>query len=621
MQFKIKGPWRLAGAYVLFSSVWILGSDWLLHTLVSNSHWVERLQTVKGLLFILLSSLLIFSIAYRDRRNQQQLLGELERKNRQMRQSLRNAALGHWEYDSLFHWSPEALKLLQQPDNSNPGTLEQLLGWFHPADRPGLQRALQALIFKHAPLAICVRLHQPAATQTTWLELRAETDELGKTLGTLQDITSQKQDEAALRESEQRFRQLFEQTPRIAVQGYDRERRVIYWNQASTQLYGYSLQEVMGKRLEELIVPPQDRSKVASAINTWQLGGPPIPAAEIKLQRKDGTPVWVFSSHLMLRNSRNGLELYCVDIDLSEQKQIDTQLQRSETRYQELVEHLSEAIFMTDAQDRLNFLNPAWSRISGYSQAESLGRALAHFIPELLKPAEQQHLLDLRHDKLDNLRLEVFMQTSSGQLRRMELQLQLQHSENEKGLRGSLRDIHERYQVQQLQQARNAVLDKLISLAPLSEVLDDITCRLEALSPHMRVSIMLIDAEQCLRVGAAPSLPKHYCEAIDGLLAGPQVGSCGHAAITGELTIAEDLASHPHWQDYRALVETTDLKSCWSLPFTDQQGRVLGTFGIYGLKTGRPSQADIALVTEFTRLASLAIRMHNSLKPVVVTNG
>lgn len=610
MQPELKAPLRLAGAYVLFSSAWILGSDSLLQQLVSDAERMASLQTIKGLVFILLSSLLIFAIAYRDRLAQQQLLDQLLRKSRQMQQSLRNAALGHWEYHERFHWSDEALALLRQPQQNSRSDLQQLLGWLHPSERPAVQRAMQALIFKHEPLAVSARLHQPQQTHSTWLMLRAEVDEKGKILGTLQDISGQKRDESALRESEQRFRQLFEQTPRIAVQGYDREHRVIYWNQASTQLYGYSLQEVMGKRLEDLIVPPQDRRKVNDAINRWQLGGPAIPAAEIQLQRKDGKPVWVFSSHLMLRNSRDQLELYCVDIDLSEQKQIDSQLHLSETRYRELVEHLSDAIFMTDDEGRLNFINPAWSRISGYTAHASLGQPLHQFIAELEQPPLSLYLQELSEGRRETLRHEAYLRTAHGPLRRVELQLQ--HAEAEHGLRGSLRDIHERYQAQQLQQARNAVLDKLLGQHPLEQTLEVISQHLEALNPQMLVSIMLIDEQQSMRIGAAPSLPADFRQAVNGLRAAPQVGSGGHALSTGELVIAEDLDQHPYWQDYLDLTRAAGLQACWSLPFKDDRGQVLGTFGIYSRQPGRPDHADIALVTEFTRLAGLAVRMQRS---------
>ncbi len=66
-------------------------------------------------------------------------------------------------------------------------------------------------------------------------------------------------------ESEQRFRALLESLPKVAVQGYDRDRRVIYWNEASTTLYGYTAEEASGRRLEDLIIPDEMREDMIEA--------------------------------------------------------------------------------------------------------------------------------------------------------------------------------------------------------------------------------------------------------------------------------------------------------------------------------------------------------------------
>lgn len=122
-------------------------------------------------------------------------------------------------------------------------------------------------------------------------------------------------------ESEQRFRALLESLPRVAVQGYDRERRVIYWNEASTRLYGYGAAEAQGQSLEELIIPESMREPVIQAHQAWMREGIEIPAEELELQHKSGEPVPVFSHHVMLGEHTENPLIFCVDVDLSDQKQ------------------------------------------------------------------------------------------------------------------------------------------------------------------------------------------------------------------------------------------------------------------------------------------------------------
>ncbi|MDZ7787189.1 MAG: EAL domain-containing protein [Halofilum sp. (in: g-proteobacteria)] len=127
-------------------------------------------------------------------------------------------------------------------------------------------------------------------------------------------------------ESEQRFRALLESLPRVAVQGYDRDRRVIYWNEASTRLYGYTADEAQGQLLEDLIIPQSMREPVIEAHSAWMRNGIESPAEELELQHKSGEPVTVFSHHVMLGEHTDDPLMFCVDVDLSDQKRAHREL-------------------------------------------------------------------------------------------------------------------------------------------------------------------------------------------------------------------------------------------------------------------------------------------------------
>jgi PAS domain S-box-containing protein len=118
----------------------------------------------------------------------------------------------------------------------------------------------------------------------------------------------------ALADSEKRFRSLLESLPSLAVQGYDARRRVFFWNAASEHLYGYSRSEALGRRIEELILPPALHSWAISAIDAWVAGGAAIPHGELTLMRKDGSPVKVHSSHVMQINAQGEREMFCIDV-------------------------------------------------------------------------------------------------------------------------------------------------------------------------------------------------------------------------------------------------------------------------------------------------------------------
>ncbi|MCD6486247.1 MAG: PAS domain S-box protein [Syntrophobacterales bacterium] len=106
-------------------------------------------------------------------------------------------------------------------------------------------------------------------------------DEKGEPVGfrgIVRDITAHKRAEEKLKKSEERFRSIFSNIPNIAVQGYDKDRKVTFWNKASEKIYGYSRDEAMNKQLEELIIPPEMRENVISWIKNWYENNVHIPS-------------------------------------------------------------------------------------------------------------------------------------------------------------------------------------------------------------------------------------------------------------------------------------------------------------------------------------------------------
>jgi PAS domain S-box-containing protein len=110
-----------------------------------------------------------------------------------------------------------------------------------------------------------------------------------------------------------------------------------------------------------------------------------------------------------------------------------------------------------------------------------------------------------------------------------------------------------------------------------------------------------------LRHGAAPSLPIPYNEAIDGLVIGPSVGSCGTAAYRAEPVIVSDIATDPLWSDFRGLALAHGLQACWSTPILSSARSVLGTFAIYYREPRSPTPQEQNLIEQITHLASIAV--------------
>lgn len=190
--------------------------------------------------------------------------------------------------------------------------------------------------------------HQP---NSLWFELSickrlAEQREDDRFICLARNITKRISDHKNDLANEQRFRNIFESTINIAVQGYNRFHEVIFWNKASEDLYGFKASEVMGQKLEELIIPDYMRSGVYDSIEDWHLLGRAIPSGEIPLQDKAGNEVWVYSNHVLIQTP-NDKEMYCLDIDLGPQRRALQQLER------ELNERKQVAYALRQSEQRL----------------------------------------------------------------------------------------------------------------------------------------------------------------------------------------------------------------------------------------------------------------------------
>lgn len=262
-----------------------------------------------------------------------------------------------------------------------------------------------------------------------------------------------------------------------------------------------------------------------------------------------------------------------------------------------------------------NVSQPVWvseniERLTGYSPEEALapGWWLAHLYPDdreqvlarqpmLLNDGQLTH--DYRFYHRDGQIIWIFD----------ELRLIRDVDGQPYEVVGTWLDISEYKQAELIRQAHQSALDLIIANQSLSVILSDIANHLEMINPNLLVSILLLDKQtKRLKLGAAPSLPDDFNMEIDQLVIGEGIGSCGTAAWRGETVIISDIDHHPYWRPYLEFTQKADLHACWSVPFKDENGSVLGTFAIYHRTVYEPTSADLVLVEEFAFFTALAVQ-------------
>lgn len=178
------------------------------------------------------------------------------------------------------------------------------------------------------------------------------------------DITKRLENHNADLANEKRFRNIFDSIENISVQGYNRTHEVIYWNKASEVLYGYTKEEALGRKLEDLIIPAHLRHMVHQDIENWHSENKAIPAGELALRDKKGETVFVYSNHVMIK-THNEKEMFCIDIDIGGQRRALAKAEE-ELTHRKLTENSlreSDRRFKR-AQIMSNIAHWSWSPIS-----------------------------------------------------------------------------------------------------------------------------------------------------------------------------------------------------------------------------------------------------------------
>jgi PAS domain S-box-containing protein len=181
---------------------------------------------------------------------------------------------------------------------------------------------------------------------------------------------------------------------------------------------------------------------------------------------------------------------------------------------------------------------------------------------------------------------------------------------------GTNTDIDDRKNAEALLAGENKILEKIATGCPLTNTLEDLCYLVKSIYPDSVTSVTLVDANDNIKVAAAPHYPKDLLALFEGAKIGPASGSCGLAAQLKERVVVQDVATDPLWEGARELARQYGFRAGWSTPIFSSDRRVLGAFGIYWTKSYTPSPLHYEFIDQVTHLASVAIERQYSQEAI-----
>ena len=186
------------------------------------------------------------------------------------------------------------------------------------------------------------------------------------------DVTDRNRAEAAIRESEERFRCTLEQAP-IGIGHLDDQGRFVIVNRKYCEIVGRTSEELVGLTFQE-ITHPDDLDVDTRNFRALLEGAVSVYSREKRYIRKDGTTVWVGVTVTAIHYPGGSRALLAMVNDVSERKRGEERLRQSHNRYRFLADSMPQMVFTATPDGLLDYQNRGWLEYTGQSYAEALGR-------------------------------------------------------------------------------------------------------------------------------------------------------------------------------------------------------------------------------------------------------
>jgi len=305
---------------------------------------------------------------------------------------------GIWDWDIATdqgYFSPGYYRMLGYPPGAFPSTGNTWEGFIHLDDRDYVLAKNRDCIENRCETFEIEYRIRAADGSWKWILGRGKAvsrDASGRALrmiGTHVDLTERKRTEEELRESEEKYRLLIENSHDI-IYTLSPDGVFRYVSPSWTSLLGHPVSDVIGRSFTQF-VHPDDIPRCMQFLKKTINEGCPQPYIEYRVRHADGSWRWNSSKSVPLRDKNGTVTGYeGIASNITERKNAEKALRESEEKYRLLIENGHDIIYTLSPEGKILYISPSWPSLIGHPVAGVIGKSFRQFIhPEDLPVCEQ----------------------------------------------------------------------------------------------------------------------------------------------------------------------------------------------------------------------------------------
>jgi PAS domain S-box-containing protein len=412
-----------------------------------------------------------------ERRKSESELSESENKYRTLvEQSLQGILIGYFSPFRFVFANQQIANILGYTvDELTALSPEEITGLIHPDDLSFvLESYREGLLGKSVPQRFEFRMVKKSGN-VCWLEMFCTlTDYAGKPAiqAIFVDITERKKAGEAIKESEEKFRNLSEESPNMIF--INKQGRIVYANKKCEDLMGYTKEEFYAPTFNFFyLIAPESLKKLNSMYGRHRVGEEVAPY-EYDLVTKAGKRINAFITTKLIKYDGEHAILGIVT-NITERKQLEEALRESEEMFRAISTSAMDAIILLDNTSKITYWNPAAERIFGYTNEEAVGKKLDNLIlpPKYRELHSKFAVQAVENGEIHKNSIDFKALRKNGTEVPIELSISMLKIKDKKHMLGIIRDASERKKMEMTLREAEKRYRALFDKAPLGILLID----------------------------------------------------------------------------------------------------------------------------------------------------